>query len=110
MDYTVRVWSLETNSLIKTFTAVDGGHTSQVTCLERSQDSLFIISGGMDSLLIVYESATATQCYKGNQGNVIASVSCVTMPNDEGEYYMYLLVYVHLTPLRYCLGQVLACC
>lgn len=86
MDFTVRVWSLETNSLIKTFTPSEGGHTNQVTCLTRSQDSQFIISGGMDNMLIVYESATATQCYKGNQGNIIASVSCVTTANDDGEW------------------------
>lgn len=93
MDYTVRVWSLETNSLIKTFTAADGGHTDKVTCLTRSEDSQFIISGGMDSMLIVYESATATQCYKGNQGNIVASVSCVAMSTDEGQHCWISLLF-----------------
>jgi WD40 repeat protein len=85
MDFTLRVWSLETNTLIKTITQSDGGHTNQVTCLTKSEDSQYIISGGMDSMLIVHEAATATVVYKGNQGAIIASVSCFTTAAGDGE-------------------------
>jgi hypothetical protein len=85
MDYTVRVWNLETNALLQTFTPSEGGHTSQVTCLAKSPLGNFIVSGGMDCMLIVYDAATATPCYKGNQGSIIASVSCVATATDEGK-------------------------
>lgn len=84
MDFTVRVWTLDPPAVIKTFTPEGGGHSSQVTCLAKSHNDQFMVSGGMDSVLIVFEAATASQCYKGNQGGVITSVSCVTMSQDEG--------------------------
>jgi WD40 repeat protein len=84
MDYTIRVWSLESNTVVKTFTSVDGGHANQIACLAKSDDNRIIASGGMDSMLIVYEAATMQVLYKGNQGGIVAAVSCVTR-TPEGE-------------------------
>ena len=78
IDYTLKVWSLETNTLIKTISAGEGGHSSPVTCLAKSEDNRFVVSGGADNLLIVFDATNATECYKGNQGSIVSTVSCVT--------------------------------
>ena len=49
-DGTIRIWNLNTNSLIKTLY----GHTNKVRCLEALEDDNYLASGSEDTIIIIW--------------------------------------------------------
>lgn len=77
MDTTIRLWDLSTYQCVKVLASDDNGHTNAVTDLEFwvNQSETFLISGGLDSEIIVWSLAPPfQQVFKETQDNPVTAL------------------------------------
>ena len=77
VDSTIRLWDLATYQCIKVLSLEEGGHTDAVMDLEMwaNQSESFLISGGLDSEVIVWNlSPPFQQVFKETQSCQVTAI------------------------------------
>lgn len=79
MDHTVLCWDLNSGSCTRVLTKAQGAHQDAVTCISTfsSDGPEYIISGGMDKKITVFNSATGEVVCSDVHPDIVTAVKAV---------------------------------